>query len=388
MQQSVLKLSLATCAVLSALSAHAQDSTVTVYGVISASLESVGASGGSGGNKSTTTRVTDNNSRIGFRGNEDLGNGVKAIWQVESSLRNFEQGGSTDWGQSATLATRNSFVGMSSEQYGRLIAGYNDTVYKSLVGSTADFGIDVMAGTIADSWGTGPGFYQLFSRGETRLKNSIHYVSPLLSGWQGGVSYGVDETKTNNTNRSRLSLAVKYGDGPFKAGFGWDRQFDTAGYEQTNSGTAAAGKHVDFAKLLAQWTFSSTGTLLGAGVERGTYESASGGQTLNQTGWTVGVSQPLSERLSLKASYSKLGSLNNASNADDYKATQWVLGATYAATKRTSFYTYATRLSNGALQNANFGFSPLTTGTNASSTVVLANGNTLHSVGVGMSTAF
>ena len=107
MQQSTLKLSLAACAVFTALNAHADDGSVTVYGVISASVESVGASGGTGGTKSTTTRVTDNNSRIGFRGNEDLGNGVKAIWQVESSLRNFEQGGSTDWGQSATLATRN-----------------------------------------------------------------------------------------------------------------------------------------------------------------------------------------------------------------------------------------------------------------------------------------
>lgn len=385
MQQSTLKLGLAACAVFTALNAHADDGSVTIYGVISASVESVGASGGTGGTKSTTTRVTDNNSRIGFRGNEDLGNGVKAIWQVESSLRNFEQGGSTDWGQSATLATRNSFVGMSSEQYGRLLAGYNDTVYKSLVGSTADFGIDVMSGTIADSWGTGPGFYQLFSRGETRLKNSVHYISPLLSGWQGGVSYGVDETQTSNTNRSRLSLAVKYSDGPFKAGFGWDRQFDTAGYEQSTSGTAAAGKHVDFAKLLAQWTFSSTGTLLGAGVERGSYQQASGGQTETQTGWTVGVSQPLNERFALKASYSKLGRLNNASSADDYKATQWVLGATYAATKRTSFYTYATRLNNGALQNANFGFSPLTTSTSA---VDIGKGNTLHSVGVGMSTSF
>jgi predicted porin len=392
MQQSTLYRTLLPCLCGLSLAAQAADgSTVSIYGLMSVSMESVGASGGLGGNKATTTRVTDNNSRLGFRGSEDLGNGSSAIWQVESSLRNFEQGGNTDWGSTATLATRNSFVGLASLQYGRLYAGYSDTVYKSLVGSTSEFGaaMDAMNGTIADSWGAGPGYYQLFSRGETRLKNSIHYISPAYSGWQGGLSYGVDESRSNGTNRTRLSLALKYANGPFKLGAGWDRQFDTAGYEQNNAGSAAVGKHVDFIKLLGAWQIMER-TSIGAGFEHARFDAVASDTAMTQQDWTVEVKQGISDRLNLQASYNRLGGLSHASSGsgDDYRATQWVLGANYALSKRTTLFAYGTRIHNAALQNTNFAFIPLTTGSNAASTVVLANGNTLHAVGIGLSTAF
>ena len=392
MQQSTIyRALLASLCGLSLPVQAADDSTVSLYGLMSVSMESVGASGGIGGNKVTTTRVTDNNSRLGFRGSEDLGNGNSAIWQVESSLRNFEQGGNTDWGTTATLATRNSFVGLASQQYGRLYAGYSDTVYKSLVGSTSEFGaaMDAMNGTIADSWGAGPGYYQLFSRGETRLKNSIHYISPAHAGWQGGLSYGVDESQTNGTNRARLSMAIKYAEGPFRLGAGWDRQFDTAGYEQNNSGTAASGKHVDFIKLLGTWQIMER-TSIGAGFEHARFDTVGTGSAMQQQDWTVALTQGLGDRLKLQVSYNRLGGLSHpvSGSSDDYRATQWVLGSSYALSKRTTLFAYGTRIHNAALQNTNFAFIPLTTGSNAASTVVLANGNTLHAVGVGLSTVF
>ncbi|WP_062790310.1 porin [Aquitalea pelogenes] len=369
----------------------ADGSTVSLYGLMSVSIESVGVSGGQGGNKATTTRVTDNNSRLGFRGSEDLGNGNSAIWQVESSLRNFEQGGNTDWGTTATLATRNSYVGLANPRFGRLYAGYSDTVYKSLVGSTSEFGLamDAMSGTIADSWGAGPGYYQLFSRGETRLKNSIHYISPAYAGWQGGLSYGVDETRSNGSNRTRLSLALKYVTGPFRLGAGWDRQFDTAGYEQNNAGSAAPGKHVDFIKLLGTWQILDR-TSIGAGFEHASFDAAGNGSSMRQQDWTVEVKQDLSDRLNLQLSYNRLGGLSNptSGNSDDYRATQWVVGSNYALGKHTSLFAYGTRIHNAALQNTNFAFIPLTTGSNAANTVVLANGNTLHAVGLGLTIAF
>lgn len=392
MQQSTLYGALLASLYGLSLPVQAADGgTVSIYGLMSVSMESVGASGGAGGTKATTTRVTDNNSRLGFRGSEDLGNGTNAIWQVESSLRNFEQGGNTDWGSTATLATRNSFVGLSSQQYGRLYAGFSDTVYKSLVGSTSEFGatMDAMNGTIADSWGAGPGYYQLFSRGETRLKNSVHYISPTYAGWQGGLSYGVDETRSNGSNRTRLSLALKYVTGPVRLGAGWDRQFDTAGYEQNNAGSAAPGKHVDFIKLLGTWQMLDR-TSVGAGFEHARFDAVASNTAMTQQDWTVEVKQGISDRLNLQASYNRLGGLSHASSgsSDDYRATQWVLGANYALSKHTTLFAYGTRIHNAALQNTNFAFIPLTTGSNAASTVVLANGNTLHAAGIGLSTAF
>ncbi|WP_159877693.1 porin [Aquitalea denitrificans] len=391
MSSHIRLLALAVLSV-SAAAAHAESNSdsVSIYGYIGVAIDSASATGGSS-SKPRYTRLSDANSRIGFKGFEDLGNGSKAIWQVESSLRDVTQGGSNDWGQTATLASRNSFVGLDNRDWGRLIAGYNDTAYKTLVGSVSDFGIDVMGNTAADTWGTGPGYYQIFSRGETRLKNSVHYTSPLLGPVQLAASWGVDETQTNGSNKTRLDLAAKYSNGPFKLGLGWDHQNDVAGYAGGAYGSAATapGKSIDYYKLIAAWQFS-TGTLLGAGIEQGRYDATSGGSRMRQTAWTVAVSQSVNERLALKASWNELGALHNTTldQADDFKAHQWVVGATYALSRKTSLFSYYSVIHNGAAQNVNLGFSPVVTGSNASDTVVLADGSCVRVLGIGLGTAF
>ena len=74
-------------ATLAGLSAAAL-ADVTVYGAIDETLESVSARGAANSSKNIgqTTRVNSNSSLIGFKGSEDLGNGLKAIWQVESGV--------------------------------------------------------------------------------------------------------------------------------------------------------------------------------------------------------------------------------------------------------------------------------------------------------------
>jgi predicted porin len=372
------------------IDAHASETTI--YGYIGASIESAGATGSSYGTKPTQSRVSDNNSRIGFRGDEDLGDGVKTIWQIESSLRNFEQGGTTDWGQSATFGTRNTFIGFESSQYGKILAGYNDNAYKSMVGSVSDFGLDVMGSTAADNWGSGPGFYSIFSRGETRMKNSVHYFSPNLNGFQFGGSYGFDESSTSTTNTARYSLAAKYEIGGFKVGAGWDRQNDTALTLSTSNGygtSRSAGKSINYYKLVTSYRFPQTQTLIGAGIERGSYDTTSGSK-MSQNGWTVAASQPLAGKWAVMASYSKLGGLSNATSgsADDYVAKQWVMGTTYALSKRTKLMAYYSKIINGSLQNVNFGFNPETDATSTSDTAMMHTGNTLHVIGVGMGISF
>lgn len=375
-----------------AAAVHAENTSenVSIYGYIGVAIDSASATGGSS-SKPRYTRLSDANSRIGFKGFEDLGNGTKAIWQVESSLRDITQGGTNDWGQTATLASRNSFVGLENRDWGRLIAGYNDTAYKTLVGSVSDFGIDVMGNTAADTWGTGPGYYQIFSRGETRLKNSVHYTSPLLGPVQIAASYGVDETRTSGSNKTRLDLAVKYSNGPFKLGLGWDHQNDVAGYAggAYGSPSTAPGKSIDYYKLIAAWQFS-TGTLLGGGIEQGKYDAASGSSTMRQTAWTIAISQTVNERFTLKASWNELGALHHTTldQAEDFKAHQWMVGASYALSRKTSLFSYYTVIHNGTAQNVNLGFSPVVTSTNASDTVVLADGSSVRVLGIGLGTAF
>src|ERR1017187_10704872 len=67
---------------------------VTVYGVADVSIESVGANGaksgtsesGTNANLGNSARVNSNSSYIGFKGTEDLGNGLKALFQFETGF--------------------------------------------------------------------------------------------------------------------------------------------------------------------------------------------------------------------------------------------------------------------------------------------------------------
>src|SRR5687767_11285587 len=119
-----MKKKLMTLAVAAALGAPAavlaQGTNVTIYGTLNADFERVEAKGTSQGIAGNSVigaqpatspefegrqRVSSNSSNIGFRGTEDLGNGLKAIFQCESSTR-VDNGGDG-------FCTRNTHVGLS-----------------------------------------------------------------------------------------------------------------------------------------------------------------------------------------------------------------------------------------------------------------------------------
>jgi predicted porin len=92
-------------------------SNVTIYGVADATFDIINVSGGSAalsGNTPNFTRVSTNGSRLGFKGTENLGNGLSALFQFESNA-NFDSGG-------ALGTSRDSFVGLSGD-FGKVILG-------------------------------------------------------------------------------------------------------------------------------------------------------------------------------------------------------------------------------------------------------------------------
>lgn len=376
---------------------------VTLYGFISAAVEGASATG-AGSNTTATneyvtrSRVSDQNSRIGFKGTEDLGNGTKAIWQIESSLKNFEQGGVSDKGESATFATRNSFIGLSDATFGTVQMGNYDSAYKRLT----NVGANVMADTTADTMGASDGS-DIASRGDTRMKNSVHYTSPNWNGIQLGASYGFDEsTAPGVAKRSRWNLAAGYTDGGLKLGIGYDRTGNTGaklgsgnnGASNTGFTTQAVnGVDTSFYKLAASYKFD-TGTLIAASYEHAAYGSPTGsGSKLGQTDYTLAIAQDIGAA-TIKASYNKLGGLSNTtdgSSSNDWGAKQWVLGATYNLSKQTQLLAYYTTITNNSNQNVNFAVNPLystpTTSAGGTTTALSAH-NTLKALGAGLKFSF
>jgi len=123
-----------TAAVAVSAPAFADTSNVTVYGFANLSYD-LTDNGAVSANK-----VSSSQSRLGLKGSEDLGDGLSAVWQLEQGI-NIDNSGAGNG-----LATRNSFLGLSSGTAGTVLLGRHDTPYK-----IASRGFDVFADTIADN---------------------------------------------------------------------------------------------------------------------------------------------------------------------------------------------------------------------------------------------
>ncbi len=171
-------------------------------------------------NHGSRNSVDHNSSRLGFRGREDLGGGLRAIWQIESQIN------LTD-GAPGSFASRTSFVGLEGG-FGTVKLGNMDTVYKDIGDPLGILGIGsgnfVSLSNVVSSrmtFGTsGAGSFHL------RAANSMTYAAPKLGGLRlyaqyatGGTSGGAsDETRPAGgmTNRPKLwSLGGTYETGPF-----------------------------------------------------------------------------------------------------------------------------------------------------------------------------
>ncbi len=156
-----MKKKLLTLAVAAALplAAQAANAEVTIYGKIHASIDYVDYDA-----SDSQWDVTSRASRLGFKGSEDLGNGLKLIWKLESGI---DVTGSDNGGGS--LSARNRYIGLAGG-WGTFLYGIHDTPMKMSTGK-----LDIFVDTITDYNAT-TGLVDI------RAKDAIAYVSPSFGG--------------------------------------------------------------------------------------------------------------------------------------------------------------------------------------------------------------
>ncbi|MEY6433392.1 porin [Thioalkalicoccus limnaeus] len=152
-------------------------------------------------------------SRLGVRGSEELGFGLKAIYQIEFSVDIANDGrDSAAWNgnRGTTLSMRNSFAGLAGD-WGTLLAGRHDTPLKISTGK-----LDLFADTLADMNFT-VGFDDL------RADNAVAYISPNFMGFQfsgmvmptGGATFNGGRNLDADSLAEAWSVAGIYNNGPF-----------------------------------------------------------------------------------------------------------------------------------------------------------------------------
>jgi len=172
------------------------DNSVTIYGVADVGLEQVEATGATAGTAAdvvTKSRVTSNSSYIGFKGQEELGGSLKAIWQIEQAIDIDDGGGASSNG----FATRDSFVGLTSEKAGTVVMGRLTTPTRAVASKLDVF--PGQAGIGADTailGNTGAANKQGSLAFDTRKQNAVGLVSPKIAGMTVSAAYIANEGRT------------------------------------------------------------------------------------------------------------------------------------------------------------------------------------------------
>ena len=334
-----MKKTLIALAALGAMAsvAHAQ-STVTLYGLLDANVQSyktnvfVGTGASATVQSLTQTKIDGaglNGSRWGMRIKEDLGGGMAIVGNLESGL-NIDTGSS---GQGGLLFGRRANVGVSSG-FGTLVVGRNSSSYDDVSGDHA-----LMGQSIFDPSNTnnGPsvsaaGILSLIGRNSswvgynTRFNNSVKYDTPNFSGFSGSVMYalGEDKTATNNASKT-VSANLKYTNGPLLVSGGY--QSEAA---QNSVGTLGGKPALENTLVSVAYDFGVA--KVAAGYNRAKLKDIAVGTSLNaQKEMNVSVSVPLGAT-TLSAGYAQ-------SKGDDLgKSSGFGVQGLYSLSKRTTLY--------------------------------------------------
>lgn len=194
---------------LAIASSQASAQTVTIYGVADAGFEYQKATAGSAGPATSIKTLSSGTfaaSRLGFRGVEDLGGGLKAFFQLEHGF-NLDDGtvtGAAFWG-------RKSIVGLSGS-WGELSLGRDYTP-----GFWVQFYTDVNAFAMYGNAGTMSAFALT---GMLRASNGIFYASPEINGFRGRLIYTLgDESAAAPKDAGRvMGLSGEYRSSTLSAG--------------------------------------------------------------------------------------------------------------------------------------------------------------------------
>ena len=316
--------------------AHAQ-SNVTIYGVVDTGLvKETGSDVRMGGNV---------DSRIGFRGVEDLGSGMKATFELERrfNLNDGTQSNSPAMDITSPINTISDLqnADRSSWNYNDFVNGRkSDWVGASNVGLKGDAWGQVRLGRVNNlsvetfrmldpfnQYGVGASLAKFDILRSEQISNTVRYDSPVWSGFGFGATYtlGHDTKGAANTLYDQLgndgfAVNLKYDNGPILLLANYDRAADSNDSYTWNLGGA--------------YSYAGFKVSLGYQDSRFKLLEAAGDGALKEKDWIVGLQYKTGPH-TIGASYNR-GKVEYA--GVDGKANKYALGYTYGLSKRTSVY--------------------------------------------------
>ncbi len=319
MKKSLLSLALFSAFSIGATAiAHAQ-TNVQVYGLIDAGVEQLTNATPSNASQVKVISGGKNTSRWGFRGTEDLGGGLKAVFNLEGGV--LLDTGNLD----GVLFKRQAYVGLENN-YGRVVIGRSFT-------TTYDFVIlfDPLGYAPNYSWATstnasGPSKYGM----TTAFDNLIKY-SGATGGFKYGATIGLGEQPGGANDGRKYAVAGSYTTGPFAAMASYERINGNAVVAATGNRDETTAYHLAADYKLTDWRFLAgmRGYKLKAG-------KAATADIKGDTYW-AGVSYYVKPAWTFTGAVYYVD-VKNVAAGQDADPTMYVLRSLYALSKRTDLY--------------------------------------------------
>jgi predicted porin len=318
---------------------------VTLWGQVNVTMESVEASGGAAP-LVRRNRVEDQSSRLGVRGTEDLGGGLKAFFALETAFRADQNNTSPTSGVAQPFATRNSGVGLQGG-WGSILMGRWDMPMKS-------------ASLVIDPWGdiTIGGYTGVMGDAgnfDTRAQNVVEYWSPTWGGVAFRVAMTANEGRTATLNPRQTGASVTWTGGPLYLEYSYEQHKDVSATLPKEDGNSLGG------------SFTFGPIKLGALYQKFKKTSRTDQKALmGNVTWTMGSNQLIYQYMK-----SKDGGTSGTAQPDCKSNS---LGYKYNFSRRTAFLAQYVKVDNNDAAACNFG----------SNRLAIANGQDPKGLAIGL----
>ena len=332
---------------------------VGTTGMATLAASPAGPSALSGGIKG----MSAGNSRLGFRGTEDLGGGLKAVFQLESVVA-VDSGAA---GSATSFWNRDTFVGLRGG-FGIIRLGLMDTVFKQYGDTIGVLGVS--SGTPMSSsnllrkvgFGTSNN-----SRFHERRANSIRYDSPNFGeGFEVGVQVATNEgpvagVTTGTGSAKTFSYGLKYDQGPFYAAIAyevhdnWYGGSSNAPTARRNLTTAGVDAKDTALQLTLEWRPGKVHKFAFDVIKKDYDESANVAgrfKSYSNTAYLLAWEARWSPKWRTVAQIVKSGAgsctlVGTACSTDGLDASKVIVGASYYLSRRTYVFAMYDKLTNG-----------------------------------------
>jgi predicted porin len=196
-------------------------SNVTIYGLLDVAV--VHESGGTAGSMTKLTSGVGGGSRLGFKGTEDIGNGLKALFLLENGF----QADTGAMGQGGLIFGRQAYVGLQGA-LGTVLVGRQ---------YTPEYLVVVFADPFGSGWvGDTKNLVATSGNAFSRMDNTVKYISPTLHGVTVELVAAPGEVAGDSASGRQLGGSVAWAAGPLQVRVGYhNRNNDTATLTNTDN---------------------------------------------------------------------------------------------------------------------------------------------------------